>query len=262
MSYIKFKGDPSYKLVNSSMSKLCDPVPVKKSLRLIDNCFSIVDKNVSQVDLCDFGGMAYPADAYVKQELEVCQGETVSVFSNGLVGGTTQSGNTTLNSPSVVLASQNSSIKVGSKVSGLNIATGTTVSAINGTNLTLSTPATGTATGTTLTFIEVLNPNKSYVKGIIIYVHYPSVDEDGADILPSEYVLTATNLTVLSNGTQDSLNYGIGQAYMYFAPEATTDPTQIINALSLTNPSTKFSIKVNVLLIKTKTDVDPNNCDC
>lgn len=262
MSYIKFKGDPSYKQINAATARLCDQVPVKKSLRLIDNCFSVVDKNISQVDLCDFSKLAYPADAYSKQELEICQGETVQVFTNGLVGGTSATGSTLINSPAITLAQANTSIKVGYKVAGSNIPAGSTVTSIIGTALTISGKATSTSAATGLTFVEVLNANKSYVKGIILYVHYPTLDAGGGEINPYEYALTATTTTVFANGTIDSLQFGLGQAYMYFAPEATFDPTKILNSLSLTNLNTSFSVKVNVLLVKTKTDVDPNNCDC
>jgi len=262
MSYIKFKGDPGYKRVDSNMSKLCNPVPVKKSLRLIDNCFSIVDKNVSQADLCDFTKLAFPADSYVKQELEICQGENAIVYSNNLVGGTVATAATVNNSTAVTTAVVNNLIRIGSKVSGTGIQTGTTVTAINGTAITLSLPATATNAATTLTFVEVLNPNKAYVKGVIIYVNYPTLDEDGGEIDPSQYLLTAQISSIFTNGGNSASNFNIGQAYMYFAPEATTDPTQIINTLTLLNPSTKFSVKVSVMLIKTKTDVDPNNCDC
>jgi hypothetical protein len=262
MSYVKFKGDPSYKRVNSAMAKLCDPVPVKKSLRLIDNCFSIVDKNVSQVDLCDFSKLAYPADSYIKQELEICQGENAIVFSNNLVGGTTATAATVLNSTAVTLATINNLIRVGSKVTGAGIQTGTTVTAVNGTAVTLSLPATAANASTVLTFVEVLNPNKAYIKGVILYVNYPTLDEDGAEIDPSEYMLTGQTSSIFSNGGNSASNFSIGQAYMYFAPEATTDPTKIINTLSLLNPSSKFSVTVSVLLVKTKTDADPNNCDC
>lgn len=262
MSYIKFKGDPGYKRVNTAMSKLCDPVPVKKSLRLIDNCFSIVDKNVSQADLCDFSKMAYPTDSYVKQELEICQGENAIIFSNNLVGGTTATAATTINSTAVTTAFANQLIRVGSIVSGTGITAGTTVTAINGTAVTLSAPATATNANTVLTFVEVLNPAKAYVKGVIIYVNYPTLDESGGEINPSEYMLTGSVSSIFSNGGNSASNFSIGQAYMYFAPEATTDPTKIINTLSLLNPSSTFSVKVSVLLIKTKTDADPNNCDC
>jgi hypothetical protein len=100
------------------------------------------------------------------------------------------------------------------------------------------------------------------VKGIILYANYPTLDESGAEIDQSAYSLTATTSTVFANGTTDSISFGLGQAYMHFAPEASSDPTKIINSLALTNPSTSFSVKVNVMLIKTKTDVDPNNCNC
>ena len=262
MSYIKFKGDPSYKQINAATARLCDPVPVKKSLRLIDNCFSVVDKNISQVDLCDFSKLAYPADAYSKQELEICQGESVQVFSNGLVGGTTATGSTLLNSSNITLDAANSSIKVGDRVSGSNIPAGSTVTSIAGTALTISGQATSDDAAIALTFVEVLNPNRSYVKGIILYANYPTLDDSGAEIEPSAYSLTATTSTVFANGTTDSISFGLGQAYMHFAPEASSDPTKLINSLTLANPSTEFSVKVNVMLIKTKTDVDPNNCNC
>jgi hypothetical protein len=262
MSYIKFKGDPGYKRVNSAMAKLCDPVPVKKSLRLIDNCFSIVDKNVSQVDLCEFSKLSYPADSYVKQELEICQGENATIFTNGLFGGTTSTAATTINSAAVTLASANPLIKVGTKVSGNGIVSGTTVSAITGTSLTLSSAATASAPASVLTFTEVLNPNTAYVKGIILYVKYPTVDEDGGEISPDQYLLSCGISSILSNGGNSSSTFGVGQAYMYLSPEDTADPTKILNSLSLLNPSSTFSVNVSVLLIKTKTDADPNNCDC
>ena len=262
MSYIKFKGDPSYKRVNAGMARLCDSVPVKKSLRLIDNCFSIVDKNVSQVDLCDFGKLAYPTDSYAKQELEICQGETATIFTNSLFGGTTSTAATTLNSAAVTLATANPLIKVGTKVSGSGILAGTTVLAIAGTALTLSAQATATAAASVLTFTEVLNLNKAYVKGIILYVKYPMADENGGEISPDQYLLSCGISSIFSNGGNSSSNFSIGQAYMYLAPEDTADPTKILNSLSLLNPSSTFSVNVSVLLIKTKTDADPNNCDC
>jgi len=67
---------------------------------------------------------------------------------------------------------------------------------------------------------------------------------------------------ILTNGGSSPSNFTIGQAYMYFAPEDTADPTKILNSLTLANPSSAFSVNVSVLLIKTKTDADPNNCDC
>jgi len=262
MSYIKFKGDPSYKKINASAATLCNQVPIKKSLRLIDNCFSVVDKNVSQADLCDFSKLAYPTDGYVKQELEICQGETVTVFSNNLVGGTTATAAITQNNTTATLSVANASVKIGSKVTGTGIAEGTTVTAVSGTTVTLSAGATQTNAAVALTFVEVLLPNKSYIKGIVLYADYPTLDEDGGEIDPAGCLLTGAISSILANGGNSSSNFTIGQAYVYFAPEATPDPTKIINTLTLLNPSTKFSVKVNVLLIKTRTDADPNNCDC
>ena len=75
---------------------------------------------------------------------------TFGTAVNVTYGGTftTQSATTVLNSQSVTLSATNTNIVVGMPVSGTGITTGTTVSAISGTALTLSLNATAAGTNT------------------------------------------------------------------------------------------------------------------
>lgn len=257
--YIKYSDDPIKRRVNSAFGSLCDGDPIKNTLKLVNGCFSIFDREKLVSSFCEFNNFTFPVDGFTNLDLEICQGQNEIIFSNALVGGTTATSATTLNSTAVTLAFANNLIRVGSTVSGIGITAGTTVVAISGTALTLSSPATATNPNTVLTFVEVLNPNKSYVKGVLLFVKYPKLDEDGAEIDPSEYIVTGNISSIFSNGGNSSSNFTIGEAYMYFAPDATTDPTKIVNSLSILNPSTKFSVKVSALLIKTKTNPDPNS---
>jgi len=108
-----------------------------------------------------------------------------------------------------------------------------------------------------------LSESKTYIKGIMLSVKYPKVDEDGVETLPADFYVTAEYDTLdVAYELSDPCTLPIGEYFMHFAPEAATDPRRIINSLYVTNPSTKFSVKLIVMLIKTKTDIDPNNCDC
>ena len=71
--------------------------------------------------------------------------------------GTTQTAKTVANSAAVTLTAANANILVGMAVTGTGIKAGTTVSAVSGTALTLSSTASAAGTGVTLTFNSVKN---------------------------------------------------------------------------------------------------------
>lgn len=117
---------------------------------------------------------------------------------------TTQSSTTTSASTAVTLSASNSSIVVGMGVSGTGIATGTTVSAVSGTSLTLSQNATAAGTNT-LTFYSTTLPAQTTGNGL------PSTV--GALTILNPAGVTLTNSTT-ANGTLSltagTLNVGSG----------------------------------------------------
>ena len=107
-----------------------------------------------------------------------------------------------------------------------------------------------------------LNSSKTYVKGIMLAVKYPTLDETGAATNPADFSVTVEYDTLNVDYELDSCALPVGEYFMHFAPEAATDPRKLINTLYVTNPSSTFSVKLIVMLIKTKTDTNPNNCNC
>ena len=78
---------------------------------------------------------------------------------------TTQAGTWTGITKNVTLSATNANILVGAGVTGTGIDASTTVSAINGTALTLSTNTTAGGSGVTLTFTNTQSNGKTYVTG-------------------------------------------------------------------------------------------------
>jgi hypothetical protein len=198
MSYIKYQGDPTYSRVSTATSTLCSSTPVKPGLGLENGVFSVTGSSgTSSAGFSEFKTMAYPVDGYSMLTIELCQGETVELINNNLVGLTT------------------------------------------------------------------LNTSKTYVKGIMMAVKYPATDETGAETNPADFSITLEYDTLnTAYELADSCAMPVGEYFMHFAPQAATDPRKLINTMYVTNPSNTFSVKLTVMLIKTKTDTNPNNCNC
>jgi len=266
MPYIKYQGDPSYSRLGSG-ANLCSSTPVKPGLGLENGVFTITGGGTaggSNAAFSEFKTISYPVDGYSMINLELCQGETVELLNNNLTSLIlTGISGTVTNTTTLTIGAQTSiagkTVTV-YKSNGDSLGSGSVNQ--QGTIITLTSPTTNAAL-TGLKIVSSLNESKPYIKGILLSVKYPMVDESGAETNPSEFYVDLEYDTL--DETYDLGNpclLPVGQYFVHFAPEASSDSRRLINTLYITNPSTKFSVKVTALLIKTKTDTDPNNCDC
>ena len=137
--------------------------------------------------------------------------------------GTTQAATTVNKSATVTLAAANANILVGMAVTGTGIPAGATVSAVSGTSLTLSAPATAAGTNVTLTF----NSFKSYdLLANATAWNYPAPLAAG-----TTYTFSLVGYNALGSGNAATVNYA--------ATSTATAPT-----ISST-PVTTSSITVN-----------------
>ena len=113
--------------------------------------------------------------------------------------GTTQAATTVNNSATVTLAAANANILVGMAVTGTGIPAGATVSAVSGTSLTLSAPATAAGTNVTLTF----NSFKSYdLLANATAWNYPAPLAAG-----TTYTFSLVGYNALGSGNAATVNY-------------------------------------------------------
>jgi len=137
-------------------------------------------------------------------------GDAFEVFPADTLGSmfgeyTTQAGTWTGATTAVTLSAPNSDIQVGATVSGIGIASGTTVSAISGTSLTLSTPTTASGTGVTLSFSGsaqlVLAGGTAYSNADIVNIYNPSLLK-----FQAYFFNTTTGCWVLKGSTVNANN--------------------------------------------------------
>jgi len=114
----------------------------------------------------------------------VAAGDSFEVFPADTLGSVfgeypTQAGTWTGTTTAVTLSAANPSIMVGATVTGTGIAAGTTVSAISGTSLTLSTSTTASGNGVTLSFTGAvqlfLNGAGDYLDADVVSFYNPSM---------------------------------------------------------------------------------------
>lgn len=113
----------------------------------------------------------------------------------------------------------------------------------NGTNSYISLP---------------LPADKTFVRAVLIFVQYPTTDNNGDDIDPTTKVC---NL-ILTNQAMSSFTISLGDFFSHFSNPITVDSTQILNELSINNPSTTFPICVQALLVNTKSADTKISCNC
>jgi hypothetical protein len=82
--YIKYVDDPVKRRVNSAFGSLCDGEPIKNTLQLINNCFSVFDREKLLASFCDFKNFGFPVDGYSLVDLTVCGDGTEVLFDNSL----------------------------------------------------------------------------------------------------------------------------------------------------------------------------------
>jgi len=227
MSYIKYNDDPLSKRVSDAFANLCSPVPIKKALRLVDKCFGIFNGSQREVNFCDLNKFIYPVDSSLTIDFEVCGEETLAVFDNGpnSIPTFTPSG-TPLGYPFG---------QAGEYVE-----------------------SSGADPWTTEPYYYVLESDRNYARGCIVYVEYPTKDGLGDDVLPADMECQV----IITNRNLDTFTIPLHDVFAHFANPETRGAESLINKIEIYNPNANFSIKIKGLVIYTKSNSDPNNCAC
>jgi hypothetical protein len=226
MAYIKYNDDPLAKRVSDAFANLCSSVPVKKSLRFVDKCFGIFNGSQREVNFCELSNFAYPVDSSLSIDFEVCAGETLSVYDN--------------NTDEVVSYEPSGSPS--------NYPFGA-----NGEFVELAgTDPSGTP------YYYVVENDRNYARGCILYIDYPSKDKNGDDIVPADYECEL----VITNRNLDTFTIPLCDFFAHFANPETRGADSLINKIEVNNPNANFSIKVKGLVIYAKSNSDPENCAC
>lgn len=224
MPYIKFQDDPVAHHYNTGFAALCDDNPVKNTLRLIDKCFVISNPTNAIAKFCCLQNFRYPVDGQLLIDFEVHSEETLAIFSNSLED---------------VLASNPSG-------SPLNypLGLGTEYFEIIGPS---SSPE-----------YFIIPNDRSYSRGCIIAIEYPTIDINGDDVLPADKSCKIT----LYDRELNSQTYPVSDLFSHFANPETRNANQLINRIEITNSNPKFNIKVNGLIVYVKSNNDPLDCGC
>jgi hypothetical protein len=95
---------------------------------------------------------------------------------------------------------------------------------------------------------EDLDSNKSYVRGVILKIVY-SVEDDNLEEVP---LSSKKCFITITNALGEECTYPLYNLFTIFTNPQTVDPQDFINKIVVTNPSTRYSFKVDALLIYTK----------
>lgn len=104
-----------------------------------------------------------------------------------------------------------------------------------------------------------LSQTKSYVRGIILFIEYPTVNSNGVELTAADM---KAQIQIYNREATDYFSLPVGELFLHFANEATVDANDLINQLDIYNPSTVASIKVKALIVNVKSTDDPNNVQC
>ncbi len=96
---------------------------------------------------------------------------------------------------------------------------------------------------------EDLDSNKSYVRGIILKVIY-SVEDENSEEVP---LASKKSFITITNALGEACTYPLYNFFSIFTNPETLDPQDFINKIVITNPSTKYSFKIDALVLYTKT---------
>jgi hypothetical protein len=226
MPYIKYNDDPLSRRVSDAFANLCSSIPVKKSLRLIDKCFSIFNGSQKEVSFCELSAFGYPVDSSLAIDFEVCADETLSVYDNNTDGilSFTPSG-TPSNYP---FGSDGEYVE-----------------------MNVDDPSSSP-------YYYVVESDRNYARGCILYVKYPLKDKLGNDLLPADQECQI----VITNRSLDTFTMPLHEFFAHFANPETRGADSLINKIEIHNPNANFSIKVKGLVIYSKSNSDPENCAC
>ena len=96
--------------------------------------------------------------------------------------------------------------------------------------------------------VEDLDKNKSYVRGVLLKIVYLTEDENSEEVP----LISKKCFITITNALGEECTYPLYNFFSIFTNPETVDPQDFINKIVVTNPSTKYSFKVDALLIYTK----------
>lgn len=95
---------------------------------------------------------------------------------------------------------------------------------------------------------EDLNSEKLYARGILLYIDYGGLDLNGEEVAMQNKKAWIT----ITNASNEACTYPLYNFFSIFTNPQTVDPSDFINKIVVTNPSTKYSFNVRALVILTK----------
>jgi len=226
MSYIKYNDDPLSKRVSDAFANLCSSIPVKKALRLVDKCFGIFNGSQREVNFCEMSKLMYPVDSSLSIDFEVCAEETLSIFDN--------------NTDAIISYAPSGS------PSGYPFGQAGEYVESGGAD------PSGTP------YYYVIESDRNYARGCLLYVEYPSKNKLGDDILPADHECQI----IITNRDLTNFSIPLHEFFAHLVNPETRGADSLINKIEIYNPNSNFSIKIKGLVIYTKSNSDPSNCAC
>jgi len=252
MAYIQYNDDPIQKRVSTAFANLCSSTSSgKKSLRAIDKTLSVFNR--SAIDAAfSLANFIYPVDNQNVINFEVCAGETLTIFDNRLH----------------TLSLQPAPVNwIGINPENYPLGQDTEYIEPSGVYGPSSVPG-----------YYLLNSEKNYAKGVLLFIQFSSVDKGGSDVIPEDqkcfiHMWTGINAdeeigpSGIIPGTQPIV-MPLNTFYAHFVNPLTMDAHSLINRIDIVNasPDTEggrgYSLIVNGLVIYTKSNSAVSNCAC
>lgn len=91
-----------------------------------------------------------------------------------------------------------------------------------------------------------LTQDKQYVRGILLKVDYPSLDDNGEEILITD---KKVSLYIEDVDTLQYRRYPMYNLFSLFTNPKSNDPADLINKIKIVNPSDIFNVNISGLLI-------------
>jgi hypothetical protein len=95
---------------------------------------------------------------------------------------------------------------------------------------------------------EDLDSTLSYVRGIILKIMY-SVEDENLEEVPLK---DKKSYITITNADGEECTYPLYNFFSIFTNPVVDDPSEFINKIVISNPSTKYSFKVDALILYTK----------
>lgn len=237
MPYVQYNDDPLKKRISKAFANLCNSATSgKKTLRLLDKCFMVFNQAKTDATFCALQDFIYPVDNQNAINFEICAGETLNIFDNGL--------------------------------DRLDLVPAP-VSFENGENYPLGQdteyiPSSGVYGPSDVPAYYLLLNDKNYVRGLLLYVTYSSLDKGGNEVLIEDNKCV---LRIWSGVENTSYDVPLHSFFSHFSNPTTRDAKSIINRIDLINPSSVssnrgYSITATGLVIFIKSNGAIGDCAC